>query len=318
MWGRLGVRLFFVISGYLITRILLEGRAAAENEGTGKMRLAGRFYVRRFLRLTPAYYITLLTMAALHPGVASSLGWHLAYLSNFKLATPDHHVEAIAHFWSLAVEEQFYLLWPLLVLSLKPRQLLAATAVLFLAAPLYRGYAAIHGWNHEMTQWQLPACADSLAAGGFLAIISTQETWRLHASRLTACSFAVGLPLLVFCYSRAPTNIYLTTFGDTGCALVFTWLVYRASKGISNWTGRLLDNRMAVYLGKISYGIYVYHYVMPYLWNDVIAAKMGWAKIPATSSLSSAAIFISASIAVAVLSWQLIEVRILSLKKHFR
>ncbi|MGH7802858.1 MAG: acyltransferase family protein, partial [Candidatus Binatia bacterium] len=108
--GYHGVTLFFVISGFLITGILLDARAAAARAGTSAGFALRAFYARRFLRIFPVYYAVLLVTFALgFDAVREELGWHLAYLSNWHFAARGEFGISTSHLWSLAVEEQFYL-----------------------------------------------------------------------------------------------------------------------------------------------------------------------------------------------------------------
>jgi peptidoglycan/LPS O-acetylase OafA/YrhL len=118
--GTLGVRLFFVISGYLITRILIEARSAPDSIGTK----AEKFYWKRFLRLAPALFLAIGFSAWLNIANMRQDWWiHILYLTNFKVAIDQHWGDA-GHFWSLAVEEQFYLFWFAAVVMLPKRWLL--------------------------------------------------------------------------------------------------------------------------------------------------------------------------------------------------
>src|SRR5436309_1918792 len=115
--GRTGVILFFILSGFLITGILLDAREWARAAGVPRPPVLRRFYGRRFLRIFPLYYASLAVLyAAGVPDVKGYAGWHLAYLSNVLFCRLGAWPAATAHLWSLAVEEQFYLAWPLAIL----------------------------------------------------------------------------------------------------------------------------------------------------------------------------------------------------------
>src|SRR5208337_4189358 len=127
--GHVGVRVFFVLSGFLITGILLQARQSAEIDGLSKWRVLRNFYARRFLRIFPIYYLVILvTWVAGIAEMRESVGWNLSYLSNFYFYQRGTGNYSVTHLWSLAVEEQFYLLWPLLILFL-PRKWLAGAIV---------------------------------------------------------------------------------------------------------------------------------------------------------------------------------------------
>ena len=109
--GGPAVQLFFVLSGYLITGILLDAREQADRGAA-----LTTFYIRRALRIFPAYYVALTLAASLNVNVYDAWPWHAAYLSNVRIALDGKWPGPVSHFWSLSVEEQFYLLWPMIVL----------------------------------------------------------------------------------------------------------------------------------------------------------------------------------------------------------
>ena len=130
--GLLGVELFFVISGFLISGILLEARDGAAT----RLRVLGAFYARRVLRIFPVYWLTLVVLAALGiPGVGELFWLEFFYLTNFVIAHFEEWIGPTSHFWSLAVEEQFYLFWPLVILFLPRRALLPVMVLAVVAAP---------------------------------------------------------------------------------------------------------------------------------------------------------------------------------------
>jgi peptidoglycan/LPS O-acetylase OafA/YrhL len=115
--GNVGVRLFFVLSGFLITGILLSGRRDAEDTGASKRSVWTAFYLRRSLRIFPlAYAAIALACIAGAPTIRQHLGWYVTYTENFLFARQYSFEPPLSHFWSLAVEEQFYLIWPVVML----------------------------------------------------------------------------------------------------------------------------------------------------------------------------------------------------------
>ena len=129
--GGFGVKLFFVTSGFLITGILLNARKEAEQSGFQVTGVLRSFYTRRFLRIFPLFYATLALIYCLHVQAARDFIWWLvAYLGNIVIAYQGAWVDGIAHFWSLAVEEQFYLLFPLLLVFLGRRKRRSIAAII--------------------------------------------------------------------------------------------------------------------------------------------------------------------------------------------
>jgi peptidoglycan/LPS O-acetylase OafA/YrhL len=260
--GTLGVGLFFTLSGFLITGILLEDLGRREASPGTVLRA---FYIRRISRLVPAFYGWLLILGLLGVGgIASSWPWHVAYLSNFYMALGG--TESVL--WSLAVEEQFYLLWPM-VLVLTPRRWLipAAIAMIALAMVFKLTALAFGSWlSFYLLPWQL----DVLGAGCLLAIISFRSGKRNRFEWFTLRVQIIFGAVAIFCLSLAMLDWYLHRGGVTRylfmnplCAVFFAWLVAMAARGWSGPFGRILDNAALQYIGRISYGIYLVHNWMP-------------------------------------------------------
>ena len=162
-----GVHLFYVLSGFLITGILLDVRERAD-------RVAGlkAFYIRRALRIFPAFYLTLaLAWIADVPPVRETFWWHALYLSNVQIVVSGEWPGAISHFWSLAVEEQFYLLWPWLIVWVPRRWLVPAIVAAIAVAPLFRLWLAMIGYRETMLGVLTPGWLDSLGVGALLALM---------------------------------------------------------------------------------------------------------------------------------------------------
>ena len=177
--GSIGVRLFFVLSGFLITRILLESRSWPTAHALKV------FYARRALRIFPLFYLVLALAAVINIGpVRQTIGWHVTYLTNVYLFDRGSWHGSISHLWSLAVEEQFYLVWPILMLTAPERRLPAIIAATIVAAPITR--LLVGG---AMSSVLPTSCLDSLGAGALLALPAMrQSTMRVGV--------VVGLPLL--------------------------------------------------------------------------------------------------------------------------
>ena len=159
-WGHIGVRLFFVLSGFLITRLLLEARAAAEFEAGPALR---SFYIRRALRIFPPYFAVLgfVWLTDLEQS-SGSLVWHALYLSNFWYALRNEWTPwLLCHFWSLSIEEQFYIAWPLVVLLAPRRRVEAITIGVIVLSLAYRFY-----WPVTANPALAPDASASMDAGG--------------------------------------------------------------------------------------------------------------------------------------------------------
>jgi peptidoglycan/LPS O-acetylase OafA/YrhL len=266
-FGFEAVRLFFVLSGFLITANLLDGRARLGADANARARWSqiGRFVVRRGLRIFPAYYALLFALLVLGAqGVRQDLWLFAAYLSNFFFAARNSWEPwQLAHTWSLAIEEQFYLIWPLVVVFLPQRWLAPLLMLLIGLAPLVRAVLAAGGTVAEapLSAFVLPpTCFDALGLGALLAL------WREHAARRWLP--AAGAVAFVLCAALYASTVvgWLDSnpawilgglpllWSLTACAIVDA-----AARGVRGPIGAVLDNRVLHYLGRISYGLYLYH-----------------------------------------------------------
>jgi peptidoglycan/LPS O-acetylase OafA/YrhL len=317
----LGVRLFFVLSGFLITGILIQCRDAADRAASGYGQLLRTFYARRFLRIFPLYYLVIAVGVLFNLESAREyLGWLLSYTINLKMADQGWYIANFAHFWSLAVEEQFYVVWPWFVIFLPRRCLVPAAVLMVSVGPAYRLYHFI-GWtyfNSEAsglcTYISTLTCLDTLGMGSLLALISNSgvsHTVLRHRLAFTALPAGVLMYLAARLCGRLDVDLVLS---DLAVALVYCWLIHAASLGFSGRLGQLLEAKPLLFVGKISYGIYVYH---PFMCDAVKGAfaKLGWFLVEfgwlhfALASL--------ATLAISSASWYLIESPINNLKRYF-
>ena len=318
-WGRLGVSLFFVLSGFLITGILIRSRDAVESTTQTAWFAARQFYARRFLRIFPLYYFIIavgLVMAI--PPVREIWIWLVSYTMNIFISLKGDESFFYSNFWSLAVEEQFYVVWPWFVLFAPRKWLLPITIAMISCGPLWRLYAFTNGLNFVAIYKMTPACLDSLGVGALLA--------HAHRSRLKKdtirrfMNFLV-LPLGVFvslclwalAYFEINWSANIVLF-DVSVALIFCWFINSASHGFGGAAGRVMEWRPLVYCGKISYGMYVYHQFAPPIFSFGFAKlgityhEYGWLSLILGSALT---------IAISSASWYLLEQPFNNLKRHF-
>ncbi len=298
-----GVHLFFVLSGFLITRILLSVR-----EAPGRPAAIGRFYLRRVLRLFPAFY-TVLAAAWLAdvPLARTTWAWHAAYLSNVYIALHSAWQGHFSHFWSLAVEEQFYLVWPWLVVWTPPRWLGPALLATVLTGPLSHRVAAAAGLGEPF--WALVpwGSADSLGVGAWIA-------WRAwssgpsSASKTLARAGALGLAGWVSLAAVEACGVALpaavAAWRQLLQALVFGTVVWGATLGFDGVAGRILAHRTMVWVGRVSYGVYLVHALAPIVVDRAVARVAPGAEL--SLGLRAAAAW-GVSLALAALLWEVVE-----------
>jgi peptidoglycan/LPS O-acetylase OafA/YrhL len=316
-----GVHLFFVLSGFLITRILLTERENVSTMGITRGEAFRHFYVRRTLRIFPLYYLVLFIGMAVNAQHAREYApWLLSYTINLKMAAQGWYIANFAHFWSLAVEEQYYLIWPWLILLLPRRSLVTAAIITTLIGPLFR-VGLLVGWRLEAITanglWAYigtPAALDSLGIGSLISIlmdspVTADKLRRWMRWRVPVVAAIVLLPFLLTSYG-------LTRYAliDAPTAVFFGWLVYTASRGFSGLTGRILSASPMVFVGRISYGVYVYHPFIPTVVTK-IAPHLG-ISLP-SAEWKMASIYIFLTLALATISFYSFERPINKLKRKF-
>jgi peptidoglycan/LPS O-acetylase OafA/YrhL len=292
--GWMGVDLFFVLSGFLITGILLDTRHAENYFGT--------FYVRRSLRIWPLYVALLVFMFAVVPrfGAAeartvfekSSPWWaYPLFLQNLLVPVPTSAAGPLAVTWSLAIEEQFYLVWPFVVRFLSRAAVRRLAIAVICLSPLLRLYLASRGVNLYTNVF---CRLDGLMAGALLAVFVrsdapapsrfTRRAWLSLALvvPLACAAEAAGARWIVFSLSAAASTafIYLALFSD------------------HSWLRRALTNRALVYTGTISYGLYLLHKIPFDAAKGVGADRHPLVALP---------ILFAACYATATLSWIVLE-----------
>jgi peptidoglycan/LPS O-acetylase OafA/YrhL len=323
--GGTGVQLFFVLSGFLITGILLDYRRV--QEGSGDLLSAAStlrtFYARRFLRILPLYYGVIVVAAILNVGPIRTLWpWHVAYVPNFLYAIHKPFAgDPFTHFWSLGVEEQFYFVWPFLIFFVSLANLQWWISALIVAAPLFRiGMEFAFPEFNRVNYFPL-SCGDSLGVGACLAFASRNgaflkwEPPRL-ARGLGILGLAGGLIVGGFMLVRGE-SFWLLTIGHTCLILVYGWLVFRAAKGFGSVAGRVLMRPELRFLEKISYGLYVFHHFFTHVSFRGFLERLGVPSSLAENALAQSFVRLLLTILLATVSWYLYENPLNNLKRHF-
>lgn len=316
-FGAYGVFLFFVISAFLITSQLLATKEVWRRRGDGLHVPLKSFYIKRALRLMPAYYAVLLLLVVLDLGtIRAEAPWHAVMLTNvlFGLVPRYEEISPVGHFWSLSVEWQFYIVWPFVVLLLSERKLLWVTiSVLIVAAAKESSLLPI---PDALDRMSIIDSLDSLAFGALLAI-AIHRGWRPERWLWVAWPAAAVMLIapVLYMFRRADIAGWFDAISGEAMNLFFAALVLAASRGFGGLIGRVLDNRLLRYLGVISYGIYLYHQILiEVYWRGF--DRLGRAYPLGFGAKLSLLIFIGASI-VAALSWHFFEAPINRFRHRF-
>jgi peptidoglycan/LPS O-acetylase OafA/YrhL len=315
--GWSGVDLFFVLSGYLITGLLLDGRAAPDR--------ARRFYTRRALRIFPLYYATLVLVfvlvpafrlpffsviprhAATYQSTARELEWFWPYLSNWYIGlVRPGQPGPLTHFWSLAVEEQFYLVWPLIVWHCSPRTS-TRVAIGALLGSLALRVAMVASHAPYLTVYMLTPCRlDGLAVGALIALGTRSESGLVGTRRVILPLASVGAAILVILSIWRQTlfsaDPWVLTIGLAAAAWLYGGLVVVAL----SYQSSTLAWAPLRWIGERSYGLYVLHPFVMFALTTFTALQVG--------TVAYAGVALAASAIVAEISYAGFERPFLSLK----
>ena len=286
-WGHFGVQLFFVLSGFLITGILLR---AKPQPGESRGPVLKQFFIRRSLRIFPAYYLILaIAWLADFNDTRATIIWHATYSTSIYLWLTKAF-SPTSHYWSLSVEEHFYLLWPWVVLWTTPKTLLRVTIFMILATPVFQilmqwigpqirpavllwldlpNIGSSLSWLSAETEPTvlMPSAADALGAGALLALVESCEDWKQTFRRIQVLAC---LPIFVILQVDAFLKGYglpgaAESIRETAMVVTFSLIVSQAATGFRGPVGWVLAHPLLTGVGKISYGIYLIHNFTPHL-----------------------------------------------------
>jgi peptidoglycan/LPS O-acetylase OafA/YrhL len=304
-WGQIGVDLFFVLSGFLITGILLDSK--------GSDHFLRNFYVRRILRIFPLYYTTLFTFYFIFPVLHLSQWtpwrqslWFWIYLQNLPMTFAPSSAFGPEHFWSLAVEEHFYLFWPVIVLLLNRDKLLRVIAFA-IALSVFTRIVFIEYATFYFTLSRL----DGLAIGAALAIFARQEPeglsrfvpWARWLLGIVGLILASTQPILSGHHLPAIQVVKSTLIA----AFFASFMVLAVENRSGRMMGKALSGRTLGSIGKYSYGMYIFH---PFIL--ILLQRTGL-----RYNFLSLIFCIIMTYSIAWVSWNSFEVRFLRLKSYF-
>lgn len=330
--GWMGVDIFFVLSGFLITGILLDTKTSSG--------YFGKFYARRFLRIIPVYYLVLAVVFFVLPWFMpfNTAGlktiqhrqlWLWTDLTNigfvvYRKAWANSGWLGMSHFWSLAIEEQFYFVWPLFVFFLSRRWLKLACLGLILVSFGFRFFLWHADPRSAAMYFPTPCRLDGLATGAFTAILLREKSLSARVATLARAAAMVAiaalLALIIVRGGLFQTDKPALGFGIPAISLLTaSGIAFIAGPRPGGTLAALLNNRFLRFSGKYSYGMYLFHGMLRTAMDAFAPSAwfIRWTGSDLAGNMVFVGLFIGLSYALALLSWHGWEKHWLKLKKHF-
>ncbi len=306
--GHIAVILFFVLSGFLITYLLIK-----EREKSGQISLKD-FYMRRVLRIWPLYYlIILLSYFIVHTDVsAKTIALCLTIFPNVAYALGEGWTSS-PQLWSIGVEEQFYLFWPIILIILPEKKVIQSLIFFFIGYSILQhlvGFINVRTWNNEplglfMNRLFYGTKFNCMALGCMLGYaLAKDKSWIRYITKDVILVSAILLSTALWFF-----RFEMKYFTDELYAVLFSIVIIGVVRN-----GRInIDTKLSRFLGKISYGIYMYHWI-------VLILMFRWIKYDGNQILFNTAIYLSSFVGTILLAWvsyNTIERYFLNLKKKF-
>lgn len=334
-FGYMGVHAFFVLSGFLLTPIILQ-----MNEHLPTKQYFINFYGRRSLRIFPLYFFYLIAISLIAyiaiehfdydvndrlKRALDQMVYAATYTYNFfAMSSSYEQTQTITHFWSLAVEEQFYLIWPLVIYLLHKTTIKRALIVIIVSGPIIRFLLAqlvLADTNNSFNSVEMVVYSftlssfDAFAIGGYFALYGKQTNNFIILGLfilLVVIGLAMdyvagnGIDIRSFGYADFMKNDYKYVWAFSIFSLLFAMILVNIREKV--FLPFVFENGIVAYLGKISYGLYVYHFPLVYFMTHELSHLSFYLRAP---------IILLTTIAIAALSYHLLEKRFLEAKDKY-
>ena len=281
--GSVGVDIFFVLSGFLITRILILKKVNLEEslQPKSKIRAIFEFMTRRALRIFPIYYLLLLVLcivSVFFPNpIPTHWGYYVLYLQNFIFYfNQSFQGGKVAHLWSLAVEEQFYIIWPIVIFFINKRYIKHVLIFGVVIGTISSIFFPLIPSKPELSPVLTICCLQSFCLGGLLSYWSIQNEERLK-NNYTYIKYTGLLSLFIYLYIKFFFQ-YIIFYDRILISVTSIWIFAAILLQKTNSYRFILENNTLINIGKISYGIYLYHNFVPMVLHALIhfiEKKMG-------------------------------------------
>jgi len=313
-FGMIGVTTFFVLSGFLITEILLRSRNIAEENNLGLLHSLKQFYIRRTLRIFPIYYITIFILFVFNiQSIREIFIWFFTYTSNIYFFSIQNWAGSLSHLWTLAVEEQFYIFWPLIILFIPKNKLLKAITGIIIFAILFRGLMFLMSDKSEnavsFISILTPSCLDSFGLGALLAYFRMNNN-KFKFSSFKANVFLIFNIVLISVLLMFEENLISASVFKFNVSVIALFFISKISIGFTGFMKLIFENKLLMYLGKISYGLYLFHNFIPMIYRSTGLTFINNIYIKFL-------IQFILMIIIATVSWFVLEKPINNLKKRF-
>jgi peptidoglycan/LPS O-acetylase OafA/YrhL len=262
--GSFAVDFFFVLSGFLITNILI--KAKKNSIGESKTSILKNFIARRCLRIFPIYYICIFVLFILnYPSLRDHFVYLFTYTENF-LVFKQGGWDTFSHTWSLAVEEQFYLIWPLVILFV-PDKYLVSVMLFFVFAGTILGFITVsrYGFYANVLPFN---CFNAFAIGGLSSYILDANN---RVGQLFKKTLLYLLPLAIILYILLEWNFIYFPGRIVNAVISVNVIIYVIEAKYGRFFSAFINNNLLSKMGRMSYGIYLFHYCIPYYYNAVLA-----------------------------------------------
>jgi peptidoglycan/LPS O-acetylase OafA/YrhL len=311
--GQYGVDVFFVLSGFLISRGLFNQLITKNVSVKSSFEILKIFFINRALRIFPIYYLLLLflylTKGIIGNNFGENISWYLFYCANYLMYSQDKWYGPLAHLWSLSVEEQFYIFFPILLLFVFRNRVLLFLTILVTIGTFYPFF--LSGMKSILTL----SCINAFGIGGLFAYV---EIYKPHfIQRFYKYTLFLSLPILFLIIIH---NLYSTIpfFSERLAVSIFAIYIITLCylKPNSFVVDKILNNKFLNFVGIISYGIYLYHNIVPKYWNYILL------KVninPYHGQFSYVEFFLQTTfiIILSYFSWILLEKPILKFKRKY-